>query len=89
MRALVLDKATLIARGKPEPYYRATHGGISLRWPIELAGDLEQAGIYYFTAKDEYGHRLIAEVFVNDVNSVNWKERYGRCEDAPCCGCCD
>jgi hypothetical protein len=18
-----------------------------------------------------------------------WKQRYGRCEDAPCCGCCD
>ena len=18
-----------------------------------------------------------------------WKARYGRCEDAPCCGCCD
>lgn len=21
--------------------------------------------------------------------ATTWKQRYGRCEDAPCCGCCD
>lgn len=22
------------------------------------------------------------------ASDLTWKERYGQCEDAPCCGCC-
>lgn len=30
-----------------------------------------------------YGHAACA-----DGGELSYKQRYGRCEDAPCCGCC-
>lgn len=42
--------------------------------------------IYGLTCHDRQGNPLDASNDSEDAGSH--KRRYGRCEDAPCCGCC-
>lgn len=83
----------VVIRGKTYPY-RQTIKGLGFRWngqnktwsaktaSADVLEALEQIPGLIITIDGDDTHQT------GEIDTRTYKQKYGQCEDAPCCGCC-
>ncbi len=87
---------TLYVSGNTYPY-RSTLKSFGFRWApsikswtskVPLTPDQEETLSKFQGIEVEQVNGAESTVLISTEKPMTYKQRYGRCEDAPCCGCC-
>ena len=63
-------------------WHAATRSWVTPKLPsLETIGKLEAIKGITLEYRDQVSHQYL-------IDTRTYKQTYGRCEDAPCCGCC-